>query len=131
MFFRCDQLETAVLEDGVRTVWCAFSQCANLRKVVFPASVRQISRATFDGCTQLKDVWFYTRDVDLDFELASFSVKLAEGVVAIEGNGVDIPSLFASCPGVTLHGYAGSTVETYAKTNGLRFAPIADSASNP
>ncbi|HNW85627.1 MAG TPA: leucine-rich repeat protein [Candidatus Limiplasma sp.] len=123
-FFRCNQLESAVLKDGVRTVWCAFSGCGNLRTVVFPASVRQISRATFNGCAKLTDVWFYTTDVDLDFELASFSVKLSEEVVAVEGDGVEVASLFASCPKVTLHGYAGSVVETYAQTNGLRFMPI-------
>ncbi|NLI21630.1 MAG: leucine-rich repeat protein [Clostridiales bacterium] len=123
-FFRCAALESVTLEEGVRNVWCAFSQCPNLQTVVLPQSVRQVSRATFDGCAALRDVWIYAREADLDFELDSFSVGLVEGVVPIEGGDLSIPHLFASCPEVTLHGYAGSTAEEYAARYGLRFEPI-------
>ena len=123
-FFRCEKLETVTLENGVRNVWCAFSQCRSLRTVVLPESVRQISRATFDGCAALEDVWIYAREADLDFQLDSFSVALADGVVPIEGGDLSIPHLFASCPEVTLHGYAGSTAEAYAARYGLRFEAI-------
>ena len=123
-FFRCAKLESVTLEDGVRHVWCAFSQCQNLQTVILPASVRQVSRATFDGCTSLRDVWIYAREADLDFELGSFSVALVEGVVPVEGGDLVIPNLFASCPEVTLHGYAGSTAEEYATRYSLRFEAI-------
>jgi len=38
-------------------------------------------------------------------------------------------AVFMDCPGVTIHGYTGSTAEAYAREHGLAFEPITDEGS--
>lgn len=65
-FYGCRNLKSAVLEEGVRSLWGTFAECSSLETVVIPSTMNEISRSTFRNCKNLKDVWIYSDDVFLD-----------------------------------------------------------------
>lgn len=133
-FYGCKALKSAVLEEGVRTLWGTFSQCSALETVTLPSTVTEISRSTFHGCSSLKDVWIYSMDANLDFVWSGMShiTEITHGEndepytdrIRIEEDAESTPPLFADCPDVTIHGYPGSTAEAYAKEHGIAFEAI-------
>lgn len=132
-FYGCKNLQEALLEEGVQTVHGTFSQCPALETVVFPSTIKEISRSTFHGCTSLKDVWIYSIDADLDFVFPSLNhinkVITADGDIQPSGILLEptletTPLLFADCPNVTIHGYANSTSEAYAREHNVSFEII-------
>ncbi len=133
-FYGCENLKTAVLEEGVRTLWGTFSQCPALESVTLPSTVAEVSRSTFHGCSALKDVWIYSTDANLDFVWSGMShmTEITHGEngdplterVTIEKDEDSTPFLFADCPDVTIHGYPGSTAEAYAKEHGIPFEAV-------
>ena len=74
---------------------CAFRNCTDLESVTIPKTVTTIESGAFMDCSSLEAVYF-------------------EGSPDTIGN-------HAFEPGVTLYGPAGSSVEEYAKNNGLEF----------
>jgi len=78
---------------------CAFANCANLVSVTIPESVEWTEDWVFGDCVSLDNAVILNPDMDFG------------------GNAV-----FAYChPDFTLHGYAGSTAETYAEENDHSF----------
>ena len=121
----CENLKTVTIEEGTRELWGTFASCSSLESVVIPSSMKNISCSTFYECGSLKDVWIYSRDVDLDYRIDFDIFGAAE--VAFYGDepeGNEAYYLFADSPDVVIHGYAGSTAETYAKKKGLAFEAL-------
>lgn len=132
-FYGCKNLESAVLEEGVKTLWGTFAQCPALETVVIPSTMEQISRSTFHGCVSLKDVWIYSENVNLDYVWPAVyhvsEIDVQEGEListkeSLESTYDETPLLFADCPDVTIHGYPGSTAEAYAAEHGINFERI-------
>lgn len=132
-FYGCSQLRDVVIEDGVRFLWGTFAECENLESVVIPESVYQISKSTFMNCRNLKDVWIYADDVELNFVWPATShidyqgmkagnVQLDKIYLETENNGY----LFSDSPDVIIHGHRGSSAQAYAEQYHLRFEEIED-----
>ena len=129
-FYGCSKLKKAVLKEGVRTLWGTFSGCSALESVVLPSTVKQVSRSTFRGCKNLRDVWIYSDDAELDY--ISWFLEHVE-YHGFDGNDEltyperndDVP-LFVDTPDVTIHAHKGSTSEAYALSHGLRFEELHD-----
>ena len=135
-FYGCKELKTAVLEEGVRTLWGTFAECSSLENVVIPSTVQQISRSTFLHCGNLKDVWIYSDNAELDSVLFSIQhneysgtdyMDLTVKTKYLEENN-DTP-LFGNSPNLTIHAHSGSTAEQYAMEHGINFEAIPDTVT--
>lgn len=94
-------LKEVILPDSLVTLEeQAFSNCKELEMVVLPDSLRHLRYGTFSGCEKLKDVYIYSRKMEIANDV------------------------FWECTELTLHGYAGSDVEVYAKENDIDFVAL-------
>lgn len=104
VFNGCTKLKSVTFEEGVAEIgYGTFNNCSSLEHVVFPATMEQIGVAdntntVFSGCSKLKHVTF-----------------LSDTTVICPESGNAIPT------GVTIHGYADSTAQIYAKAYGRSF----------
>jgi len=102
--------------DGVTVINAyAFMDCDAITKMTLPASVTQIDGI---GCAALTDVTILNPDC---------VIKDDEGTIT---NGYDSDAGKATYKG-TIHGYANSTAETYAKTYGYKFESLGDAPTVP
>ncbi len=133
-FYGCKNLKTAELEEGVRTLWGTFAECSALETVILPSTITQVSRSTFQHCGNLKDVWIYSDDAELDYVFKGVqhsdyagirdgNVIVNESVRMEENN--DVP-LFGDSPNLTIHAHRNSTAHTYALEHGIAFDEIPD-----
>lgn len=108
VFFGCENLESIEIPETVTAIgWCAFENCKALRQVKIPENVERIEFSAFENCENLTDIFILNPDCEL--------------VIAYGEN--DIPELVIPLT-ATIHGYAGSLAEEYAKKFGHSFAPI-------
>lgn len=107
-FADCTSLTSIKIPDSVTSIGgSAFSGCKNLASITIPESVTSIRADAFYGCASLTDAYFYG------------SPAFGSEVFSYYQNGNQpLP--------VTLHGYAGSSVEAYANENGLAFEALED-----
>lgn len=99
-FCGCYNLKTATLADSVTSIgsW-AFENCEALETVYCGSDLQTVRGSSFAGCLGLKDIWFY-------------------GAVSSIAN-----NAFSGCgTAFTMHGLAGSYVETYAQQYGYAFS---------
>ena len=108
-FEDCKSLRSASFSEGTRTIWGTFAGCSSLTTVLIPSSVNQISRSTFKDCINLRDVWIYSNNADLDYT-SDVTKKDVE--------------LFSDSPNLTIHAYRGSSAHMYALTHGISFDVI-------
>ena len=100
-FHNCKSLKSVEIGKGVTDISeTAFSGCKSLTKVTVPDGVKRIGKSAFNNCEGL------------------ISVTIPKSVTSIENN------VFSGCPNVTIYGFKGSVIETYAESNGLTFVPI-------
>lgn len=147
-FYGCKNLRTAILEEGVRTIRGTFAECDSLETVIIPSTVQRISRSSFMGCKNLKDVWIYSDNIELDYftgatrhieytcatkhiEYANMSFEYPDMNFQITNLEKDNKTkLFTDIPGVTIHARRGSNAHLYAEINNIKFALISDDANN-
>lgn len=104
-FAHCDNLKKVTIPSGVISIGIeAFSGCSSLTEITIPASVTSIEGYAFYDCKALKNVTIYSKSVEF-----------------IKGQWI-----FWYSPNVTLIGYPGSMVETFAKTYNKPFIPITE-----
>ena len=85
----------------------AFFSCVALREVKLPLSLKSLGTTAFNGCTSLKDVYVYNRNMIFGADDTSSGKPVGP-----------IPST------ATIYGATGSTAEAYANAHGNRFVPI-------
>ena len=95
------EMKSIEIPDSVKTIDVrAFAACPLLEKVVIPEGTETIGFGAFMMCSNLTDL------------------TIPESVKSIG------PTAFSGCPKLTIHGYAGSSAETYAEQYGLTFEAI-------
>ena len=109
MFQGCTVLEDIEIPDGVTSInSVAFSGCKALAEINIPKSVTSVADSAFSGCTLLTDIYIFNSSMEIGSE--SFGYE-------------DDSSLIS---GVTIHGYANSTAQTYADSNSISFEVLPD-----
>ena len=106
-YSRRDDIRSVVIGDGVTCIGsCAFNGCGRISSVIIPYSVTKIGYLAFAHCSGLFDVTVINRETvigDSDYDV------------------------FQNCsPNLVLHGWPGSTAETYAETAGIPFESVGD-----
>jgi len=101
-FSNCADLASVTIGDGVMTVGnSCFSYCRSLTSITIPASVTTIEKDAFAYCDNLKDITI------LNPECVISSLGIND---------------------LTIHGYTGSTAQTYADNHSnINFVPLDDS----
>ena len=112
-FNNCKSLRSVVFRDGLRAIWGTFSGCSELETVIIPESTNQISRSTFEGCGNLRDIWIYSDAVDMDYT-----------AFVREYN----TNLFADSRNLTIHAHRGSNAHMYATLHDINFSEIPSSS---
>ena len=107
-FQACNALTTPELPESLASIGPgAFRYCAGLTSLTIPAGVPSLSSDTFTRCSRLAHVTIRNRDL------------LFQGA-----------DIFEECPSsMVLHGYEGSTTQTYAGEQGIAFEPFLSSGT--
>ena len=123
IFTGCSSLKSAVIGDGVTDIpYAAFSGCSSLETVAIGDSVREIGSSAFSGCTSLHTV-ILPESVSVIVSRAFPEKALTDLWIYNRNCSINDGSIYYSA---TLHGYTGSTAETFADTYGYSFEPITD-----
>ena len=152
-FDDCTGLTSIVLPDGLTSISrSAFSGCTGLTSVTIPTSVTSIGIYAFYGCSSMTSVTIPTNVTSIGFFAFSectglTSVTIPESVTSIDYRafkdcsgltdvsilnpnctiGDNYYNVFQGCAsGFTLHGWDGSTAETYAAAAGINFESLGE-----
>lgn len=100
-FEKCTELKSVVISKNVKAIGIkTFSECSSLTKVTIPNGVTSIGKNAFDQCSSLSDL-------------------IVPATVKTIGR-----DAFLDCDKLTISGYKGSAIETYAKKNDIPFKSI-------
>lgn len=100
-FSDCTGLTSVTLPDGLTVISDgAFMNCAALTSVTIPVSVARIGGAAFKDCTSLTGV-----------DIGNPNAVIGDGS----------RDVFENCPALVIHGWPGSTAQTYAASAGIIF----------
>lgn len=107
-FNGCDWLESVSLPDSVQNIYAAaFTACPKLTRVDIPYGVPWVSGYCFARCYSLA------------------RVTVPESVTEV------VDHAFDECPALTLYGYDGSYIETYANENSIPFVSLGAAPARP
>lgn len=98
VFHSCENLSNVTIDPGVTSIATTMFSGTGIETLVIPETVEQIGYAAFSNCSKLKKVFFLGDPKEM--------------------NG------FTSGSKVRLYGYKNSTVQTYAKSIGVRFKAL-------
>ncbi len=100
-FRDCTSLRSVTISEGVTTVeGYAFYNCSSLTDITIPASVTSIGVQSFQNCNSLTDITIKNKSCKID----------------------DLQTVPSTT--ITIHGYTGSTAETYANNRNEKFVPL-------
>ena len=116
-------------------MWGTFAECRSLESVIIPSTMIQISRSTFRNCGNLKDIWIYSDNVELDFVswgAVHTTYTFTEDVEDFGSDYVFLDNisnpLFYESPNLTIHARRGSSSHVYANSHGIKFEAIETAA---
>lgn len=127
VFWYCSALEEVKLPDSLTEISSGiFGECRNLKSIVIPKNVIKIGYGAFSGCTSLTSIELpeSVQTIDLFAFDCCFSLEkivIGENVTSISDN----VFLMRNDEKLSIYGYAGSYVETYAKANNITFVKMA------
>ena len=99
-FSGCTAMTYFIYDENLSAIGAnALAQCSALESVLLPDGLTEAGASLFSGCTALREVWIMN-------EACTLGANLGD------------PSR------VTIHGFADSTAERYARENGYSFEPI-------
>ena len=88
----------------------AFAE-TKLTSIELPATVWKVGKDAFSGCMDLKDIYVERAGGSTSYDTRCFGYYWDDDALA-----------YSLIPDVTIHGYPGSKIETYANNNGIAFA---------
>ncbi len=106
-----DAITSVEISDGVTHISSnAFANVTELSTISLGKDVETLGDNAFSNCTSLKDIYIYNPDFDID---------------AFAGTSIVIPE------DATIYGYTGSTAQTYALENNIKFVVLDEEQIEP
>lgn len=106
-FYACDGLTETGIHENITYIGSHAFECSDgLQQVTLPENVTEVGDYAFYGCTQLTNVTVHNPEMVFGTDAFDYFYKL------------------------TIHGYTGSTAQTYASANGAAFVAL-DAAAVP
>lgn len=122
-FRDCSSLQNITLNEGIEDIVASTFYGTAVKEVKFPKSLTTIRKFAFYGCPNLKDVYFNS-DVNILSSVFYNSTSI-ENIYCYGKNTTFNSTAFKNINNTfVLHGYAGSTTETFANKKGYNFAEI-------
>ena len=127
-FSGCAGLTTITIPDNVTSIGNgAFKGCVGLTAITIPEGVTSIGDHAFYGCTGLTAMTIPDSVTSIGYLAFGYCSSLTDvtflGADTVIGDS-DL-DVFSGCPaGLIIHGYSGSTAETYAAAAGIAFEPF-------
>ncbi|MCR5295834.1 MAG: leucine-rich repeat protein [Clostridiales bacterium] len=134
VFQSCTSLRYVVLPEHLRDISSqAFLNCSSLQLAVFPEGVRTAFESTpFKGCTALRAIYCSSGISRLNVYLLEENCPQIRDIWVYNPEAEFWGAYFAEDPPAwTVHGYAGSTAEQWAKENSVSFEPIPGGTAMP
>ena len=125
-FAGCAGLTSVTIPDSVTEIGDrVFAGCTGLMSVTIPDSVTDVGRQAFWSCTGLTSVTIPENVTGVGEEAFHFCNNLTSVTILNPGCEIFPGSTTLNDPSITtVHGYAGSTAQTYAETYGYPFVPL-------
>lgn len=124
--FASTGLKTIEIPEGITTLKQDLFCYSQIESVKLPKSLTKIEDYVFSDCNSLKVVEIPENVISLGEQVFLESKKI-EKVIIYSKNIAIGPEIFMDAnPNVVLCGYKGSTVETYATENSIKFETIQD-----
>lgn len=144
-------LKSLTLPESVKTIEeQVFVGCAFLESVNLSENIEYIGENAFVNCILLNDITLYNKDIVLEKNSIGYSTIIVNGdkkeflslLMDLNSGNYDVEKVeelrakvLSMCtiydepqpdPNFTIYGYKGSTAETYANENNLKFVPICE-----
>ncbi len=123
-FYDCDKLAEVTIQDSVTEIQIeAFYSCDVLKSVKIGNNVTKIEENAFRACHALTDIVLPKSVTEIDENAFAECVNLTD--VTVYPSVSSIPtSVFSYPTKMTMHGYAGTYAEQYAKDRNMKFAAL-------
>ena len=120
-FKGCKALKQVTLPDQLVTLpKHTFDGCTSLEEVQFGVNLKSIGNSAFEGCSSLQ--WLYPQDSLETIEANAFTNCKELTILYIPQKVTKIgDNILKNSPKAVIYGFSGSTAETYAEKNNIRF----------
>lgn len=103
----------------------AFSGCSTLAQINIPHGMVTIPQSAFLGCIALKSIEL--PDTVTNIGNSAFYLSGLTSIIILNGNATIDSAAFTNCPSeLVVHAPKGGSVETYCKTNNIKFEEYSD-----
>ena len=123
-FAGCTSLTSITIPDGVTKIDNnTFSGCTSLATITIPNSVTQIEYRAFEGCTSLTSITIPDSVTSIGW-CAFYDCAELRDVYILNKHDISIDDDAFDASPISIHGYAGTAVEEYAKACGINFISL-------
>lgn len=120
-FYTCANLAEVTFGSGLKEIgFMSFAYCDSLTELVLPNSLEKIGYETFCSCKNLKKVTIGNRVKEIGFGAFSSNPALEE-VYFYSSDTVFNTIVFQPSDRLVIHGISGSSLQTFAESNGINF----------
>ena len=123
-FCYCKNLLSVTIDNGVTSIEAgAFYNCTSLTNVTVPESVTNIGNHAFNGCTNLSSITIPDSVTSIGSSVFANCPNLSDVYIHSKTCSIKTDAITINA---TIHGYSGSTAETFANTYNYKFVQIVD-----
>ena len=128
-FIGCTSLTSITISDSVTSIGhSAFEGCTSIKSITIPNGVTSIGSSAFDGCSSLTSVTIPESVVEIGPCSFYNCIKLCD-VYIFNYRNINISydafaNIWLDNLSLSIHGYAGTAVEEYAKKCGINFISL-------